>query len=114
MALQHDVIHLIMSWIDENIDKPLKIDDVARRSGYSRWHLQRLFYQETRQTLASYIRDRKLEYAANDLKDPEQSILEISFRYGFDSQQSFTRTFSRKYHMPPGSWRKKYQYHSQE
>ena len=109
MTMQNDVIHLIMSWIDDNIDKPLKIEDVAKRAGYSRWHLQRLFQQVTHQTLADYIRNKKLEHAAHELKDTDRSILEISFRYGFDSQQSFTRTFSRKFSMPPGSWRKRNQ-----
>ncbi|EOZ9276167.1 AraC family transcriptional regulator [Enterobacter hormaechei] len=29
--------------MDSNLHKPLKIEDVAARAGYSRWHLQRSF-----------------------------------------------------------------------
>jgi transcriptional regulator GlxA family with amidase domain len=39
------VILDIQTWIDNNIDKPLRINDVAHRAGYSKWHLQRLFHQ---------------------------------------------------------------------
>ncbi len=37
------IIDEITQWIDSNLHKPLKIEDVAARAGYSKWHLQRIF-----------------------------------------------------------------------
>ncbi|MEX3021660.1 helix-turn-helix domain-containing protein [Kluyvera sp. STS39-E] len=111
MAKKNDVVHVeiitdILTWIDINICVPLKINDVAEKAGYSKWHFQRIFHRVTQRTLANYIRDRKLELAAWDLSNTNDDISYISYKYGFDSQQSFTRTFSRKYNIPPSAYRK--------
>lgn len=108
MPINDEVVHLIMLWIDENIDKPLKIKDVAEKAGYSKWHLQRVFHQKSNQTIANYIRDKKLDSASHDLITKKDSIVEIALRYGYDSQQSFTRSFSQKYKIAPGNWRRRY------
>ena len=91
----------ITQWIDDNIELPLKIDDISKKSGYSKWHLQRVFYEEHRITLANYIRNKKLNLAALDLIYSNESICYISLKYGFDSQQSFTRSFKNKYKVSP-------------
>lgn len=108
MSLQDEVIQELLNWIDANIEQPLKIENVAIRSGYSKWHLQRLFNKIVNKPLGNYIRDKKLEKAAHDLMVTDASIISISLKYGFDSQQSFSRTFSQKYHVPPAYWRKRY------
>lgn len=101
----NEVINDIKIWIDDNIHQPLRINDVAIRSGYSQWHLQRVFFQITGINIATYIRDKKLTLAANDLIESHDRIIDICFRYGFESQQSFTRTFAKKYNMPPRKYR---------
>ncbi|MDU6064614.1 MAG: hypothetical protein E6Y75_05740 [Anaerococcus sp.] len=44
MKNRKDFVNDLIIWINKNIEMPLKIDDVAIRSGYSKWHLQRLFF----------------------------------------------------------------------
>ena len=44
MDRHETIICELLTWIDENIRSPLKIEDVAQRSGYSKWHLQRMFH----------------------------------------------------------------------
>ncbi len=50
------IIQDLIAWIDEHIDQPLNIDVVAKKSGYSKWYLQRMFRTVTHQTLGDYIR----------------------------------------------------------
>ena len=45
MTIFAQVIDTIVEWIDDNLHQPLRIDDIARHAGYSKWHLQRLFLQ---------------------------------------------------------------------
>lgn len=54
------IIQTLIEWIDEHIDQPLNIDVVAKKSGYSKWYLQRMFRTVTHQTLGEYIRQRRL------------------------------------------------------
>ena len=43
MTISAQVIDTIVEWIDDNLHQPLRIDDIARHTGYSKWHLQQLF-----------------------------------------------------------------------
>ena len=56
MTISAQVIDTIVEWIDDNLHQPLRIDDIARHAGYSKWHLQRLFLQYKGESLGRYIR----------------------------------------------------------
>ena len=60
-----------------------------------------------RESLGRYIRERKLLLAARDLRDTDQRVYDICLKYGFDSQQTFTRVFTRTFNQPPGAYRKR-------
>ncbi len=45
MTISAQVIDTIVEWIDDNLHQPLRIDDIARHAGYSKWHLQRGFVE---------------------------------------------------------------------
>ena len=100
------ISHLVL-WIDSNIEHRLSVEDVAKKSGYSKWHLQRMFSDETGKSLGKFIRERKLAYVLEELLVTDESILNLALKYGFESQQSFTRTFTRKYGAPPHQYRMK-------
>lgn len=105
MFRTEDIIDEITQWIDSNLHKPLKIEDVAARAGYSKWHLQRIFVQVREVSLGKYIKDKKLRLAAKDLIETNEPVINIAYKYGFDSQQTFTRVFSNKYKLPPLRYR---------
>jgi AraC family multidrug resistance transcriptional activator len=106
VGMKQEIIEEIKVWIDQNITVALKVEDVAKISGYSRWHLQREFMKFTDKSLSRYILDRKLYFAAIDLVSRYETILTISLRYGFESHQSFTRVFTRRYKTPPSVYRR--------
>jgi len=58
------------------------------------------------ESLGRYIRERKLRLAAQELLDTDQKVFDICVKYGFDSQQTFTRIFTRTFNQPPGAYRK--------
>ena len=98
-------MHDLLDWIDNNLDSRLDIESVARRSGYSKWHLQRMFKKETGHSLGQYIRSRKLTEIAQKLKESNEPILYLAERYGFESQQTLTRTFKNYFDVPPHKYR---------
>ena len=59
MTISAQVIDTIVEWIDDNLHQPLRIDDIARHAGYSKWHLQRLFLQYKGRALGRYIREKE-------------------------------------------------------
>lgn len=100
-----DIIHILTEWIDDHIDQPLNIDVVAKKSGYSKWYLQRMFRTVQRQTLGEYIRQRRLLMAAKELRDTQRPIFDIAMDYGYVSQQTFSRVFRREFDRTPTDYR---------
>ena len=98
-------IHTILGWIEDNLQSPLPLDRVSERSGYSKWHLQRMFKKETGHSLGQYIRSRKLTEIARRLRHSDEPILGLAERYGFESQQTLTRTFRNHFDVPPHKYR---------
>lgn len=100
-----DIIHTLTEWIDAHIDQPLNIDVVAKKSGYSKWYLQRMFRSVMRQTLGEYIRQRRLYMAAQELRTTQKPIFDIAMDYGYVSQQTFSRVFRRAFDRTPTDYR---------
>jgi len=103
--MQEEIIHSLTHWIDQNLDKSLSIDEVAAKSGYSKWHLQRMFRTVTKQTLGGYIRERRLTLAAEALSQTQRPVFDIAMQYGYDSQQTFSRVFRRQFSQTPTAYR---------
>ena len=94
-----------LGWIEDNLESPLSLEKVSERSGYSKWHLQRMFKKETGHSLGQYIRSRKMTEIAQKLKESNEPILYLAERYGFESQQTLTRTFKNYFDVPPHKYR---------
>lgn len=107
---QNTIIKDLIDWLENNLDKSLSLDRVAAKSGYSKWHLQRMFRQVTGDALGTYIRTRRLSRAALELRQKDNTILDIALQSGFDSQQSFSRAFKRQFSQTPGAYRSKMTY----
>ena len=56
-------------------------------------------FYEYKGSLGRYIREELL-LAARDLRDTDQRVYDICLKYGFDSQQTFTRVFTRTFNPP--------------
>ncbi|WP_392563238.1 MDR efflux pump AcrAB transcriptional activator RobA [Orbus wheelerorum] len=106
MINQANVISDLIIWIEKNLEQPLSIDHVADKSGYSKWHLQRMFKKVTGQILGTYIRHRRLTHAALALRLTSKPILDIAMQYRFDSQQTFTRSFKKQFNDTPATYRR--------
>jgi AraC-like DNA-binding protein len=52
-------------------------------------------------SLAGYIRAQKLQKSVERLTHSDEPILNVAIALGFDSQQSFNRSFKRQYGQAP-------------
>ena len=99
------IINELTYWIENHLEEPLNVKRVASKSGYSQWHLQRIFKDVTGDSLAYFIRKKRLQNAASELKQSKRTIAEIAYQYQFDSQQSFTRAFKKMFSKTPSDYR---------
>jgi AraC-like DNA-binding protein len=81
--------------------------EIANLAGISVRYLHRIF-QDTGESVANLVRQRRLDRCHRDLSDPAKrtlSIGEIAYRVGFRNQSHFTNSFKRQYGMSPSEVR---------
>ncbi|WP_075182913.1 helix-turn-helix domain-containing protein [Pantoea sp. 1.19] len=103
----HQVINDLILWIASHRDSRLSVDDCARKAGYSKWYLQRLFRDVTGRSLAAYCREQRLHAAADMLRQPDVTVQQVALQHGFDSQVTFHKTFKKHYGLTPGEFRRR-------
>lgn len=111
MSTNIDVIHEIVEYIDGHLEERLDLDSICRRSGYSKYHLSRIFSGIVGLPLHNYIKRRRLTEAARLLVFTNKPILEIAFFSGYESQQSFTVGFKALFKCSPQAFRKKREFY---
>ena len=97
-------IHSILSWIEDNLESPLSLEKVSERSGYSKWHLQRMFERD-RPFPRPVHPQPQADGDCAEAKQSNEPILYLAERYGFESQQTLTRTFKNYFDVPPHKYR---------
>ncbi len=107
MSTNIDVIYEIVDYIDGHLEERLDLDSICRRSGYSKYHLSRIFLGIVGLPLHNYIKRRRLTEAARLLVFTNKPILEIAFFSGYETQQSFTVGFKALFKCSPQAFRKK-------
>lgn len=102
------IIPELLCWIEMNIDRPLSVNDIVLKSGYSAFYLHHVFTSVTGESIGRYIRRRKLAAAACLLRDCDAYINDIAFSAGFYEMSTFYRSFRREFGITPGEYRKRW------
>lgn len=105
--MDKDVNNKILDYIEKHLNENLDVDKIAAVSGYSKFHLERIFASENGCTIYKYIKMRRLTEAARQLIFSKHSIMDIAFNAGYDSQQAFTLAFKKVYNLTPKVYRDK-------
>ncbi len=71
------------------------------------FHFQRTFSILTDQTVGDYIRRRRLTLAAQELLNSDSKVIDIAFKYGYESPEAFTKAFRKQHGVTPSEARKK-------
>lgn len=83
-------IQKMLAYLDSHISEELDIDTLAQRFFLSKYHMMRLFRQETGTTIHLYITQKRL-LLARELIRGGMKATEACYQSGFRSYSSFTR-----------------------
>ena len=106
MLKPYDLLENILFDIENGIKSNINAFILSKNYGFSEGHLRRLFSFAFKQSIASYIRSRRLAASLKDILETNTNILDIALEYGFDYEQSYIRTFKREFGITPGDLRK--------
>ena len=90
----------MLRYIDAHLAEDITIDALAERFYISKYHMMRLFRQETGQPIHAYLSDRRLLHA-RELMMQGMSATESCFRSGFGSYSAFVRAYAKRFGTTP-------------
>lgn len=100
----HKKLNTVLDYVENHLQRsqdevnPAEIEAIA---GCSYAFFQKVFYYMNGISLSKYIRNRKLTLAGYDLKSTDIKIVDLSFKYGYDSPTAFTRAFQKFHGITP-------------
>jgi AraC family transcriptional regulator len=99
-------INATMLYIQENLDKELNLDVIAKYANLSSFHFHRIFKIFTGETPIDFTQRLRIQKASQYLKyNRNLSVSEISLNCGFSSLSLFNQVFKRYYKIPPKKYR---------
>ena len=96
----------ILSFIRDNFDKELTLDDMANASGLSTKYFCSFFKNMTGKTPFGYLNDYRIERASRKLLGSDLPITQIAFSCGFNDLSYFIKTFKKIKGCSPKLYRK--------
>lgn len=93
--------------IEDNLENELDCNILAAEIYTSSFNFQTMFAILCGCTVGEYIRNRRLTLAGYELLKDNASIMDIAIKYGYETNESFTRAFSRFHGITPSVARKK-------
>ncbi len=93
--------------LKENIYSTLTIEDICKKTAYSKAYLFRIFKAKTGKTIMAYFMELKIKQAKQLLRENELSVREISERLAFSTPDYFTKTFKRITRLTPLAYKKR-------
>lgn len=85
-----------------NLHEPLNLEDLARQVGCSYYYLSRLFSQEVGITIQQYLRQIRLERAAELIRTGKCNVTEAALSVGYNSLSHFSTAFHEAFGCCPG------------
>lgn len=95
----------VLVYIEEHLDEPLPLDQLAGLAGFSPHHFHRVFQHITGEAPKEYLRRLRLERAVYRLKVSPDNVLQIALDAGFKTHETFTRAFVRQFDIHPSQFR---------
>ena len=92
----NEKLQAIIDYVENHLQRKeecIDSEEISKIAECSFGFFQKVFSYMNGISFAEYIRARKLTLAGYDLKSTDLKVIEISYKYGYDSPTSFTKAF---------------------
>ena len=105
-ADQVALIHEIHEYLMQHLEEKNTIDALSKRFHMNATTLKNVFKSVYGNSLASHMKEHRMERAAELLMNTGLTVAEIAKSVGYDSQSKFTTAFRTQYGVLPKEYRK--------
>jgi transcriptional regulator GlxA family with amidase domain len=106
IGLSHRGLIRVAQIMEENIEKPLSLDSIAKSTGLSRRQIERLFKRDLNCVPKRYYLEMRLRRARELLLQTAMPIMDITAACGFQSPPHFSKCYRHQFGHPPSAERK--------
>ena len=104
-ALPGSRFRQVTEYVEQNLDRQLRLSELAALVDTSPYHFARLFKRRAGVPPHQFVVRQRIARARRVLATPELSIAEISRLVGFRTASHFTTVFRRVLGITPGAYR---------
>ncbi|MGV3487463.1 MAG: AraC family transcriptional regulator [Tuberibacillus sp.] len=95
-----------IDYMEKHLLEDLSIEKIAEAAHASPFHFQRTFSILTDMTVGEYVRRRRLTLAAQEIIHTDSKVINLAYKYGYDTPEAFTKAFRRQHGVTPSDLRK--------
>lgn len=96
-----EIVNKATKYIEDNISNDISSKDVANHCNVSYHYFTKTFSLITSYSLMEYIRNRRITLASYDISNTDQRIIDIALKYGYSSNEAFSRAFKKIHGINP-------------
>jgi AraC-like DNA-binding protein len=100
--LSAERVEKVIALLREKLSEPPRLEEIGRAVGCSPFYLSRTFSAATGMTIPQYIRQLRMERAAELLKSGKFNVTEAALEVGYSSLSHFSQTFHETFGCCPG------------
>ncbi len=100
--LSAERVEKVIALLRENLEKPPSLEEIGRSVGCSQFHLSRTFSTATGMTITQYLRQLRMERAADLLRSGKFNVTEAAMEVGYSSLSHFSQAFHETFGCCPG------------
>jgi transcriptional regulator GlxA family with amidase domain len=98
----------LVSWVADNLHRPLTVDQLASRACLSPRQFARVFMRDFGISPGRMVDRMRVEAARRQLEESPQGLAAIAAKCGFGGEEVMRRAFLRHVGTPPGSYRDRF------
>lgn len=99
-------IQKAMDFVDQNLEKPLTLKEVASHVHLNPSYFSVLFKEQTKMTFSEYVTRSRLQKAKNLLMGSNMSVTDIAEAVGYNTSKYFIKLFKEYEGQTPSKYRK--------
>lgn len=99
-------VHTAQEWIRQRLGEEVSVADWAGSCGLNVDYFSRLFKSHTGMGPKTWLIEARLQRAARMLAYPDRTVENIAERCGYQCPFHFSRTFKRRFGLPPAAYRR--------
>lgn len=98
-----ELLQQAINYMEAHLLEDINYEDVAQSVQMSSYNFHRTFSLMAGMTANVYLRNRRLSLAGQELQATDHKIIDLCYKYGYETPESFTKAFTRFHGVSPNA-----------